>query len=251
MKANYLIFLVFLLVPALAFGNKKKKVEVVNTKTEKGTITNGYKTGVWEYFDSDTLVLKVDYSKGALIYLKPDTTQYAIETENGWEFSRLDVYPRFIGSMDDFLRFYATHIIYPTKAKDDDIQGTVLLYFEINIQGHVDHIKIVKDIGDGCGDEVMSVFRDLPNYWLTAKKNGQNYVSRYILPVKFRMESVKISEKELQEVEKVKKEYMPVRFIPEMVITVASVGDFLKLDSPNSDVRSRRKTKKLSRTPNH
>ena len=216
MKKQYLILIYLLLSQGVIFGQTVK----VDNGTAKGTLTNGYKTGIWEYYDSDTLALKVDYTKGTLFYLKRDTTEYPIETPQGWKYAKLDVYPRFIGSMNDFLRILATHIRYPEKALEQGVFGTVFLYFEINIQGRACNVKVLGDIGDGCGAEAMRVFNLVPNFWLTAKKNGKTYISRFILPVKFNLNNKKVPETRLSEIKKMKVGFEPAKYLPEIVISV-------------------------------
>ncbi|MBK7636381.1 MAG: energy transducer TonB [Saprospiraceae bacterium] len=42
---------------------------------------------------------------------------------------------------------------YPTKARKRT-QGQTVLQFVVTDEGRIDHVNIVRDIGDGCGDAV-------------------------------------------------------------------------------------------------
>lgn len=224
MKIIYLILTFTISIPTLLVG---QKIEHVNNNYEKGLIVDGYKKGIWEYFDSGVLKLKVNYTTGKFVYLAKDTSKYAIETKNGWKLSKLDIYPHYIGSMNEVLKILAMNIRYPNKAINNSITGTVLLGFEVNLQGRVDSIQILKDIGGGCGKEVLRVFHMVPDYWLVARKGGKQYISRYILPVRFQIGKrtrkadiwKKETKTELKELNETKVAFSPSNYLEEVVVS--------------------------------
>ncbi|HHH53278.1 MAG TPA: TonB family protein [Bacteroidetes bacterium] len=223
------IYLIILLGISLnVFGQEK---QLVDNGYEKGTLVNGYKEGVWQYFDNDTLKIQIDYSTGRLTYLAKDTTKYAILTDNGWELSKLDVSPHYLGSNEEIQNLFYNNLRYPHKALAKNKTGTVLLGFEINLQGKVENAKIIKDIGYGSGDAVMEVFNQIPNYWLVAQKGKKQYRARYVMPIHFsiskkdgkKVVNKKDSKKEIKMLEKAKKEYYPARYFPELSIVALGV----------------------------
>jgi len=227
MKFKYL--LLFLIVPFFTYGQKK----AVNNGYEKGLLLNGYKTGVWQYYDNNRLIFKVDYSTGKLLYLAKDTSRYVIKTDKGWKLSKLDIYPHYLGSDDEILRTVAVNLRYPEKARRKSIIGTVLLSFEINLQGKADSARIIHDIGGGCGKEVLRVFHLVPNYWLVARKGGKKYIARYVLPVRFQIGSgssrsntvwKKVSLHEKQALAQAKTTVYPTRYL-ETIVVSALGGD--------------------------
>ena len=227
MNKKYIILLFALTIKTLLFGQET----IIDNGYEKGILKDGHEVGIWEYFDGKVLKLKVDYTTGELIYLAKDTSKYAIETEQGWEYSKLDKCSRYIGSMDEFLLILAQNLRYPSEAKTSSIIGTVYLYFEINLEGKASNVKIIRDIGSGCGNEVIRAFNLIPNYWITASKEGKPIKTRYILPVKFqigeRSDSEVIwreeSEIKLNEMLSLKKNFEPVKYLDEVVISAVSI----------------------------
>ncbi len=220
MEKKYLILFLLTWFSMFSYGQKTKHV---NNSYEKGLIVDGYKKGIWEYYDNGILKLKVDYTTGKLIYLAKDTSKYAIKTKTGWKLSKLDIYPHYLGGNDESIKILATNIRYPEKAINMSITGTVLLGFEVNLHGHVDNVKILKDIGGGCGEEVLRVFRLIPDYWLVAQKNGKQYISRFILPVKFRINNIDTGgnpKKEKEELKRIKTQYSPANYLSEIVISI-------------------------------
>lgn len=199
---------------------------------EKGASVDGYKAGVWEYFENDTLKLKLDYETGHVLYLAPDTSRYTIKTSSGWEKSKLDIYPAYVGSKREILKIIYENLNYPRKARQRNRQGTVLIGFEINKSGEAENFIVIKDIGFDSGEEVIKAFKKVPNIWLPAHKDGVKYRSRYILPVRFYIaksipkkgeKPPKQSKKEIKNINKAVADYLPSKYFEELVVTAFSV----------------------------
>lgn len=226
MKLVSTIAMLLLSLTTLSFGQNRE----VDSDYEKGLLVDGFKEGIWEYYESNVLKLKVDYTTGELVYLAKDTSSFAIKTETGWEMSKLDIPPRYVGSMEEILNILFMNIQYPEEARIQSTIGTVLLGFEINLQGHVQNVKILRDIGNGCGDEVLRVFQFIPDFWLVAQKNGMTFKSRYILPVKFQIgQRTSIGDRwktepksELKELNKSKVDFTPASHLEGIVVSAIS-----------------------------
>ncbi len=177
-----LLFSIQLLFFSFSFGQKV----YVKNEYEKGILENGFKTGIWEYYDSlGILELSVDYSNATLVYIAPDTTDYVIFENNEWVKSKVDIPPRYIGSTVEFYKLLNDYIDYPAQARYRDVVGCVCVLFEIDTLGKSGNYEIVQDIGAECGDELIRVLKLVPNYWLVATKNGKIYKSRFIIHCDF------------------------------------------------------------------
>lgn len=216
----------------MLYGNAIAQTVEIDNGYEKGTSVDGFKAGVWEYYEKDSLSLKIDYDTGNVLFLAPDTSQYAIETENGWEKSQLDIYPAYVGSKMEILKIIHLNLNYPRKARMRNRQGTVLVGFEINVIGEAENFHVIKDIGFDSGEVVIKAFKKVPNVWLPAHKDGVKYKSRYILPVRFYIsKSVpekgekppKKSKKEIKKINKAVADYLPFNYLDEVVVTAFSV----------------------------
>ncbi len=83
-----------------------------------------------------------------------------------------------------------SHMKYPSKAQDNKIEGKVVARFVVDSQGNMKDMKILRDIGGGCGDEVMKVLQSmnkLSEKWIPGKQNGKNVSVYYTLPVVFKL----------------------------------------------------------------
>jgi protein TonB len=84
--------------------------------------------------------------------------------------------------------FIQENLEYPPEARENNIQGTVVVQFVVNRDGTIQDITILRDIGAGCGNEVVRVV-DLMNArglrWSPGKQRGKPVRVAYVLPVKY------------------------------------------------------------------
>ncbi len=197
-----------LLIFSHSFGQK----EYVKNEYEKGTIENGFKTGIWEYYDSlGILELSVDYSNATLVYIRPDTMDYVIFENNEWVNSKLDITPRYIGSSVGFYKILNDYIDYPPQAKSRNVVGCVCVSFEVDTMGLAGNYEIVHDIGAECGYELTRLLKLVPNYWLVATKNGKLYKSKFIIYCNF---GINLYSKKLEPRERKRKKAINHPIIP-------------------------------------
>ena len=98
-----------------------------------------------------------------------------------------DEMPVYNADPNGIIRYVSNAIRYPEPAKSMDIQGTVYVSFVVSEFGKVEGVKIVKGIGYGCDEEVLTVINKMPT-WLKAGKNqGRPVKVRYNIPVKFKL----------------------------------------------------------------
>ncbi len=170
------------------FGQNTKSVndEMVFTEYEKGKLKDGFKEGIWEYFDKpQELSLKINYDKGTLVYLKSDTSDFVINVDGEWTISKLQRHPRYVGSMAEFYKIIYSNVQFTQKVKSSDSKKIFYIIFEVDSLGHADNFNTFNNIGNGYAEEMIRVLKIIPNYWLTAFKENRNYTARFILPVLF------------------------------------------------------------------
>lgn len=84
----------------------------------------------------------------------------------------------------DIKKHVASNLRYPQLAKDAGVQGTVYVSFVVNEQGYVTDVKVVRDIGYGCGDAAANAVKTLCQ-WTPGKMGGRPVKVLYNMPVKF------------------------------------------------------------------
>ncbi len=86
------------------------------------------------------------------------------------------------------LQYIYSNLNYPPIARENGIEGTVVASFVIDQSGTVQQIKLLKDIGANCGDEVLDVLESLQTPWQPGKQQGRAVSVQFQLPVKFRLQ---------------------------------------------------------------
>ncbi|MES2703933.1 MAG: energy transducer TonB [Bacteroidota bacterium] len=89
--------------------------------------------------------------------------------------------PQFAGNMSDYL---SKRINYPEVARNNGIQGRVVVKFVVNEDGTVSDAVVVKGIGGGCDEEALRIVRSMPA-WKAGKQNGIPVKVYFTLPLSF------------------------------------------------------------------
>ncbi len=86
--------------------------------------------------------------------------------------------------------FIQTNLRYPAQAVARATQGTVMVAFVVEKDGKVSDVKVIRDIGDGCGAEAKRVV-ELMNHmglkWLPGMQSGRPVRVQFTLPVEFKV----------------------------------------------------------------
>ena len=92
--------------------------------------------------------------------------------------------PEFINGEAAMLNFIKAKLIYPKTAKEKGTEGIIIAQFIVRFDGKITDIKILRDIGDGCGNAVKDVISKMPD-WKCGKQNGKPVSVYYTIPVSF------------------------------------------------------------------
>lgn len=102
--------------------------------------------------------------------------------------------PEFPGGQRKMLEFLYGNIVYPPIARENGIDGMVVVSFIVMEDGSLSDIEIKRDIGGGCGQEAVRVIRSMPK-WLPGMQKGEAVRVRYNLPVRFKLQNPKKEKK--------------------------------------------------------
>lgn len=89
------------------------------------------------------------------------------------------------------LQFIYKNIKYPPIARENGVEGTVVVTFVVEKDGSVTDAKVLRDIGAQCGQEALRVVKMMNNMgskWAPGKQRGKPVRVQFNLPVKFRLE---------------------------------------------------------------
>lgn len=85
------------------------------------------------------------------------------------------------------LEYIYKNIKYPAIARENGIEGTVVVTFVVEKDGSITDAKIVRDISGGCGEEAMRIVNMMPK-WNPGKQRGNPVRVQFNLPVRFKLE---------------------------------------------------------------
>ncbi len=130
-------------------------------------------------FTIGLLVSLVNSSEASTIFfgdstIKSDST-YFIQSEEQ---------PIFPGGDKAFINFIKYHSEYPRDAKENGIQGRVIVSFIIEKDGSVSNAKVERGIGFRCDEEALRVVNKLPKY-IPGKQNGLPVRVQVLMPINF------------------------------------------------------------------
>lgn len=127
-------------------------------------------------------------------YAQSDTTIYDIVERNP-RFPACEILDTTLAakqqcSQQALLAVIYQNVQYPVAARMEGIEGTVVVSFVVEPDSLISNTKILRDIGGGCGDAVLSVvnaFNDSGIRWIPANQSGKDVRARMTLPIKFKL----------------------------------------------------------------
>lgn len=91
------------------------------------------------------------------------------------------------GGEEALLAFVSKNLVYPQIAQEQDLQGTVVLRFKVDVDGSVSAVKIEKSLSRECDEAAATVVRKLRRF-VPAKQQGHPVPVWFRLPVRFRIQ---------------------------------------------------------------
>lgn len=131
---------------------------------------------------SDIIILKKPFYETSMVEV-PNSSAFKIMLQKRIE-------TEYLGGWEEFRKFIAFNINYPSEALFNRTTGIVYVSFAIDKNGNMRNIRSLDDIGDGCGDEVIRLLKLVPNNWQTT-----DTTETFTLPIVFKIGNSKIKDK--------------------------------------------------------
>jgi len=113
-----------------------------------------------------------------------DVVQAPVEAEI---FTVVEEAPSFPGGDEKLYEFLGENMVYPQMARESGIQGIVYVTFVVEPNGAITNVRVLRDIGGGCGNEATRVVKAMPS-WTPGKQRGKAVRVQFNLPVKFTLQ---------------------------------------------------------------
>ena len=96
---------------------------------------------------------------------------------------------RVLSRSECFQDYLCKKLDYPKFAKQNKVQGEVIVSFVIDEAGRVANAKITQDIGAGCGTATLDFVKAMPD-WKAGKQRGKKVKVAYQLKVDYRLPDI-------------------------------------------------------------
>ena len=135
---------------------------------------------------NEAVVFDADAKNAENTEIKPVVTEIEDEEVEETIYVVVEEEPDFPGGMEALLKYLQDNIQYPQLAKENNITGKVYVTFVVEKDGRVTQVKLLRDIGGGCGNEAMRVVKAMPK-WKPGKQQGRPVRTQFNLPVVFNL----------------------------------------------------------------
>jgi protein TonB len=95
--------------------------------------------------------------------------------------------PEYVGGMEAMYSFLKNELQYPEVARNNNIQGTVLLEFVIERDGSVSNVKPLVSLYPECDAEAIRVVKKMPK-WKPGEQMGKPVRCYFNLPIRFTLQ---------------------------------------------------------------
>lgn len=157
---------------------------------------------IFEEFEIDNITDPVDYGDKEVkkVKIKEEKIDEDIDEPNF--FVRVEEMPAFPGcdiadeeekricTEKKLFQHIYKNLDYPIQARENNIEGLVVISFMVDKDGTITDVGILKDIGAGCGDAAVDAIKsmnNLPQRWKPGKQRTQNVKVKYNIPVRFKL----------------------------------------------------------------
>ena len=149
---------------------------------EQGPIVGGVEEGEWYGIAGDSVSSVYNYVKGNFQSGKSFDKRGQMMASN-LAFTE----PTFPGGMAAFYKFLQVNIKYPHVARDNNIQGKVLVSFIIERDGSLTDLHVTQGAGSGLDEEATRVIR-LSSKWVPGIQGGIPVRFQYNMPISFSLQ---------------------------------------------------------------
>ncbi|NOT37656.1 MAG: TonB family protein [Saprospiraceae bacterium] len=102
-------------------------------------------------------------------------------------FDYVEQMPEFPDGTAAMYKYIQENLKYPAIARENDIQGRVIVQFVVNKNGEISKVSVARGIGGGCDEEAIRVVRSMPR-WKAGKHNGNPVPVNFTLPIQFKLQ---------------------------------------------------------------
>ena len=137
--------------------------------------------------ETEILDLEDDANLGVEIYdYKEEVVEETVE-EEAIPFQLVETKPSFNGGdANEFSKWVNERLVYPEIAKENGVQGRVMLQFTVEADGKVSNVKVLRGVDSSLDKEAVRVVSMSPK-WKPGKQRDRAVKVTYTFPVIFQL----------------------------------------------------------------
>jgi protein TonB len=173
------------IVPPAAHAKIQKQIVTSEKWTQVKVVDNTVKTDNVKT-QEDLTKTNVDVTTNKSTDSVKTETKMDVKIGDDKPVTVADVMPAFPGGESKLFEYLRNNINYPAAARQNNTQGYVYVTFVVDKAGKISDVKLLRDIGDGCGDEAVRIIKKMPD-WKPGRNNGEAVAVQYTIPINFRL----------------------------------------------------------------
>ena len=121
-------------------------------------------------------------------FRRSDRYYQSYDSDDDEIFLKVDRKVQFPGGVHNQMLYIRENMEYPEEAKEDGVQGRVLIKFIVRKDGSIDNINVTRSLDPLLDKEAIRLVENMPN-WIPAQNQGRIVNSFFTIPTLFRLDA--------------------------------------------------------------
>jgi periplasmic protein TonB len=163
------------------------------TRDSIDNFQNDLPNGSFYYLnDTGKIYIQKEFRKGVLVEtidrIKKDSIDKIVMKSKSDTTKVIEVESTFPGGKGSWGRYLTKNLVYPERAQKLEKQGTVVLQFIVDTEGHIYNQEIIQSVEYSLDQEAMRMIKESPA-WIPAFQKGKKVKSYKRQPLIFKLSS--------------------------------------------------------------
>ena len=163
-------------------GEPCKKLTVTSYDADGTQLNNFFITETERRGDTSTYTVEPFTLSVNLFEQLFDLATYKEDTV----YQTVEEMPEFPDGIEGLMDYVAQNVKYPESAKENNLQGRVIVKFVIEKDGSVSNVEVGRGWGNELDDEAVRVVKAMPK-WKPGKQDGKPVRVSFMLPINFKL----------------------------------------------------------------
>lgn len=158
----------------------------------EGSYRDDERAGVWSFYNaSGKLLHQYDFDRDTLLFYDNTAAQPGqmeeIKTCPPADTARCEVMPVFLGGATYMNWLIGTWMVYPPIAKENGVQGMVVISCVVDGGGNTTDLVLVKGVSKEINAEALRLVNMFGKIWIPGQVNGRPVKVKFSVPLRFRL----------------------------------------------------------------